>query len=164
MNPEIPQLSPEEPESERRLRVATMDDVPDVVRVFRGARAEMTYLPHLHSSDDEVRFLSGLIESGHVRVVEDEGKVVGFMMVQGEWLEHLYVEPGHQGKGSGKQLLMEAKAMSPNGLKLWVFEANTRASAFYEREGFRLKEKRDASEADNEEGLPDRLYEWTPGI
>ncbi len=72
----------------------------------------------------------------------------------------LYIDPKFHNKGYGKLLLNHAKELSPNGLYLWVFEDNIGAIKFYEREGFKLIEKRDKDNADNEENLPDRKYYW----
>ena len=145
-------------------RGATLDDAADVVRIFHAARGEMRYLPHLHSKEDDTGLLSNLIRTGHVQIVEIEGGIPGFIVVNDGWLEHIYVEPEHQGRGIGTHMVRIAKAFSPTGLKLWVFEANLGAIAFYEREGFTLRAQRSAAEADNEEGLPDRLYEWQPEL
>lgn len=114
----------------------------------------------MHGKDEDFQFLSDLIRSGHVRIIEDDGVIVGFAAAQNGWLEHLYVAPAHQRQGHGKRLLADAKSVYANGLKLWVFDANAGAIAFYEREGFKLARVRNAVEADNEEGLADRLYEW----
>jgi ribosomal protein S18 acetylase RimI-like enzyme len=146
------------------VRRAVAGDVSDVLKVFQGARAEMAYLPRLHSVDQDAEFLSTLIGSVHVEVAEHDGHVVGFFVVTDGWLEQLYISPDHQRRGFGRRLLEGAKAASPAGFTLWVFEENVGAIAFYEREGFRLKEKRNAEEADNEEGLADRLYEWTADL
>jgi len=143
-----------------RVRPAVARDSSDALRSFRDARDGMGYLPRLHSEDEDGRFLSGLIRDGHVIVVEHGNLVIGFAVVRNGWLEHLYVSPRRQRQGHGTRLLQEAKRLSPISLKLWVFEANAGAIAFYEREGFTLQKARGAVEADNEERLPDRLYEW----
>jgi hypothetical protein len=43
-------------------------------------------------------------------------------------------------------------------LRLWVFQQNAGARAFYERRGFKLVRFTDG--AGNEEHEPDALYEW----
>jgi ribosomal protein S18 acetylase RimI-like enzyme len=58
-------------------------------------------------------------------------------------------------------LLEHAKAESPEGLYLWVFQKNEGARRFYERHGFRLAELTDG--AGNMEREPDARYEWTSG-
>jgi ribosomal protein S18 acetylase RimI-like enzyme len=89
-----------------------------------------------------------------------DGRVVGFAALDGELLGHLYVHPDAQRQGIGSALLVRAKEVRPDGLRLWVFQRNTGARAFYERYGFRVVRLTDGSA--NEEREPDALYEWRP--
>jgi hypothetical protein len=59
----------------------------------------------------------------------------------------------------GSSLIAVAKRQRPGGLKLWTFEANSRARRFYERHGFVVTGGTDGG---NEEGAPDVRYEWRP--
>jgi hypothetical protein len=47
----------------------------------------------------------------------------------------------------------------PQGFSLWTFQANLGARRFYERHGCRQVRRTDG---DNEENLPDILYEYRP--
>ena len=95
-----------------------------------------------------------------VGVDEGQGSVVGLMVLGPQWLEHLYVDPGHTGRGVGTDLLSHAKALRPGGLQLWTFASNGRARRFYERHGFVATEETDGS--GNEEGAADVMYVWRP--
>ncbi|HET7923886.1 MAG TPA: hypothetical protein VFL30_03255, partial [Rhodanobacteraceae bacterium] len=59
-------------------------------------------------------------------------------------------------------LLATAKERRPHGFTLWVFQQNGRARRFYERHGLRCVELTDGRQ--NEERMPDALYEWRPGV
>jgi len=142
----------------RRVRA---DEGPAVAAVFGAARAEMTYLPSLHSPAEDVVFFSEIVASGcWVMVAEGGGGgLVGFCVVRAGWVEHLYVRPGYQSQGIGGTLLSTAIAEHEGGeheggeLLLWVFEENTGAERFYRRAGFSEVERTDGS--DNEERVPD---------
>ena len=142
------------------IRRATPADAPEVSRVFVAARDQMAYLPRI---DDEHRPLLGswFIERGPIFLDEEEGRVLGFSGVKDGELTHLYVDPAAQNRGVGTALLDHAKAESPDGLFLWVFQKNEGARRFYERHGFRLAELTDGS--GNMEKEPDARYEWTSG-
>jgi GNAT superfamily N-acetyltransferase len=142
------------------LRPAAPDDTAAVTAVFTAARRLMTYLPVLHTAEEDVRFFADLVAQARVEVALGDGRVVGFAAVRGGWLEHLYVEPGSQGQGVGSALIDWAKAASPTGLDLWVFEANTGAQALYRSHGWTEIERTDGS--GNEERLPDLHMRWTP--
>ena len=56
----------------------------------------------------------------------------------GGYLAALYVHPAASGAGVGRGLLQRSiDAMPGVDVRLWVFEANDRACALYERAGFR---------------------------
>ena len=143
-------------------RLVRSDDGAAVAAVFGAARAEMTYLPSLHTPTEDVAFFSDIVGSGcWVMVAESgaglglgaDGGLVGFCVVRAGWVEHLYVRPGYQGQGIGRALLSAAMAENEGELLLWVFEENLGARRFYERVGFYEVERTDGS--DNEEHVPD---------
>lgn len=109
----------------------------------------------------EVRewFADVVLPQREVWVAEDGGPLVGVLVLEDEWLDQLYVDPDHTGRGIGTELMAVAKAQRPTGLSLWTFQANVRARSFYERHGFRPTA---ATDGDNEEGAPDVRYEWPP--
>lgn len=82
----------------------------------------------------------------------------GILVLDGEWLDQLYVEPELTGRGIGAALVALAKERRPDGLRLWTFVSNTGAQRFYERHGFAEAQRTDGR--DNEERSPDILYVW----
>jgi 1-acyl-sn-glycerol-3-phosphate acyltransferase len=143
-------------------RRATIEDAADVAEVFLAARAGMTYLPRVHTDEDTRGFVRDVVlREQEVWVAEAGGRIVGFAALSADVLEHLYVHPGSQGRGVGTLLFARAKERLPAGFRLWVFQQNDGARRFYERHGCRLVRETDGR--DNEEGLPDALYEWRPG-
>ena len=90
----------------------------------------------------------------------DGTTVLALLVLKGEWVDQLYVDPAWFGRGLGSALLTQAQVRRPDGLQLWAFESNRRAHRFYERHGFVLEEQTDGS--GNEERAPDRRYRWRP--
>jgi GNAT superfamily N-acetyltransferase len=144
------------------IRPARPDDAVAIAQAHVDARrVAMPWLPVVHSFEATVRFFGDFVIPNHVVLVAElEEGVIGFIAVEGEWVEHLYVAPGHQGTGIGDALLRRAKELRPEGLMLWTFEGNHRARAFYERRGFVAIEFTDGSR--NEERTPDVRYQWVP--
>jgi ribosomal protein S18 acetylase RimI-like enzyme len=120
----------------------------------------MTYLPKIHSHKENIGYFKSQVENGTLYIATYNKKIAGFIGITSGWINHLYIDKYFQNKGVGKQLVTFAKTHSTDGLNLWVFEDNTKAILFYEREEFKLVEKRDIDKADNEEKLPDRKYRW----
>ena len=143
------------------LRRAVETDAEAIAEVFLRARAEMRYLPRLHT-DDETRvfFRDVVMREQQVWVAEVARRVVGFLALGDAMIEHLYVAPGEQGRGVGGALLAQAKALRSGGFELWVFQDNRGARRFYERHGLVLLYETDGS--DNEERVPDARYAWRP--
>ncbi len=90
-----------------------------------------------------------------MHVAEADGAIVGFIAVDGDWVNQLYLQPAWTGQGIGHGLLVEATA-EMDLVQLYCFQANTGARRFYERQGFVAEGFGDG--ANNEEGLPDILY------
>lgn len=90
-----------------------------------------------------------------VFVYEEAGAVRGFVGLQGDFLAGLFVEAAAQGRGIGRRLLAHAQATHPT-LTLSVYRQNTRALAFYQRAGFRLR----SEGIDPDTGAPDCLLSW----
>jgi GNAT superfamily N-acetyltransferase len=98
------------------IRPATSDDTPDIARLIRGL-AEYEGLSHAVTLDeDRLReHLFGPRPFAEVLLAEEAGAVVGFALffpsystfpgTPGIYLEDLFVEPGHRGRGHGKALL-----------------------------------------------------------
>jgi GNAT superfamily N-acetyltransferase len=138
---------------------ASEDDWKEIAEIFLAARAGMSYLPVLHSDAETRLFMRRVVKRSAVWVAERDG-ILGFAALEPGWLHHLYVAPAAHNAGAGSLLLAKAKEELPQGFSLWTFQANLGARRFYERHG--LAEARRTNGAENEEGLPDILYEWRP--
>jgi GNAT superfamily N-acetyltransferase len=142
-----------------RLRAAGPKDAGTLARILGDWVRETGWMPVLHSRDEDLGFLRHLMEVAEVTVAEDGG-ALGFLALEGDQVRALYLAPEARGRGVGRRLLDGAKAGRAR-LWLWAFEANGRAVAFYEREGFRVAERTDG--ARNEERLPDLRMVWEAG-
>ena len=145
-----------------RLRSARAQDSAGLADIFLAARhTAMPWLAQPHTDDETRTWVDTvLVPGGHVTVAERDGRLVGFADVADGWLHHLYVSPAHQGDGVGSALLDHAKSLEPNGFRLWVFQRNTPALAFYAVRG--CIEVRRTDGAGNEEREPDVLLRWSP--
>lgn len=141
------------------IRRAMAQDSDTIADISRNSRLHfLPYLPDLHSAEEDRAFFRAYVmPTSEVWVVDLYGRAVGFCAVQENWLNHLYLLPNHVGQGLGTALLRNAKAGRAH-LQLWVFQRNTDAIAFYQKNGFRKVKETDGS--GNEEKTPDALFEW----
>ncbi len=140
-------------------RRAEQREARELAELWLAARrAAIPALPPPAHTDAEVRrwFEEVVLPSSEVWVVGPPGAVSALLVLDGAWLEQLYVRPGETGRGLGSTLLEHAKA-GRDHLLLWTFQANLDARRFYERHGFHAEATTDG---DNEERAPDVRYRW----
>jgi GNAT superfamily N-acetyltransferase len=120
------------------LRRAAACDADAIANVFSASFWLLTFLPMLHTVEEDRWFIINLIlKKCEVTVAEDEsGIVVAFLARQGEEVRLLHTRPDLIGMGAGTRLIDAAKASGVGALELWCFEANERARRFYEARVF----------------------------
>lgn len=142
------------------IREAMIDDMPACAAILNGWIDETQWMPRVHDADDVVRhYRESVFAHCGVLVAVQDGAPLAFCALNDGHIDALYAGPAGRGQGIGKALLDRAKTLSPNGLSLWTFVANGRAQQFYAREGFEEVRRTDG---DNEERLPDILFQWQP--
>ena len=127
---------------------------------LRARKRALGIPPPVHDDDDVCNwFATHVITDTELWLaVDGTGTPVGILVLDGEWVDQLYVEPTMTGQGIGARLLTLAKRHRPEGLRLWTFASNVGAQRFYESHGFVEIERTDGR--DNEERAPDILYTW----
>lgn len=95
------------------------------------------------------------LSQAEVYVYESDGKVQGFIGLDGEYIEGIFVSNKMQSRGIGKALLDYAKSRKSE-LQLNVYRKNTRAIRFYQREGFSVR----SEGLDEAVGEKDFLMRW----
>lgn len=146
-----------------RLRRAKPEDGASLGNLFRRSRRLLTFLPHLHTAEEDNWFIREIVlQTQLVTVAEQDDALLAFMAEDGDCITQLYVEPALRRLGAGSILVGDAKTRHDE-LWLWCFASNTPARAFYEKHGFVAERFTDGS--DNEERQPDVLYRWfrSPG-
>jgi GNAT superfamily N-acetyltransferase len=147
------------------FRAATDGDTDSVSNVYLRSRKELVACAPLAHSDEAVRewIRRHLIPAGCTTVAVVDDLVVGLLAVSKgigcSWIDQLYLLPGWVGRGIGTRLLELARGELAPPIRLYTFQCNQPARAFYERRGFEAVAFGDGS--GNEEKCPDILYEWT---
>ena len=145
--------------AEFSTRLATAEDAAAIARVFSPSFRLLSFLPALHTEEEDRWFIENVIlKECVVTVAEREEGIVAFLALQGEEVRMLYAHPDVIGAGAGSLLIEGAKRSGAAALELWCFQANTLARRFYERHGFKAIRFTDGH--DNEEKMPDVRYRW----
>ena len=130
---------------------------------LRSRKAALGAIPEPVHSDDDVRgwFGSHVVPDLELWIAQSQAhQMLGILVLDGEWIDQLYVDPANLRCGIGGRLVEVAKRERPRGLPLWTFVSNGGAQRFYERQGFVEVARTDGS--DNEEQAPDIQYAFRP--
>ena len=143
-------------------RPATAADAPAIAAVLSTSFRLLTFLPMLHTAEENRHFIENVVlKECVVTVAEHDGAIVSFLARRDEEVRLLYTHPDFIGSGAGSRLLEMAQRSGEAALELWCFQANLRARRFYERHGFKAVRFTDGQ--DNEERMPDVRYRWERG-
>lgn len=137
-----------------------------MIRKFQQGDLERVAEIWLEANIQAHNFISGRYWEGQLEMVKvmlpqaelfvaqgGDGEIQGFIGLNGDHVEGLFVRPPFQSRGLGRELLDRAKT-ARGRLTLNVYQKNERAAAFYRREGFRVREEgMDASTGEPEYGM-----------
>ena len=128
------------------IRAATPEDVPELLRLIRGLAAYEKLEHEVTASEDKLRAsLFGPRQVAEAVLGEEAGRAVGlavyfhnystFRANAGLYLEDLFVEPAHRGKGYGKALLLHVAGIAARRgcerMEWSVLDWNEPAIGFY---------------------------------
>jgi GNAT superfamily N-acetyltransferase len=141
-------VAPDDWLSYREIRLAALADSPEAFSSTLEREAEFsedTWRQRLGESSSFLAWHGGAA-AGTVTALS--GEVAGLPDFPGAWhLVAMWVRPAARGLGIGRLLVQtvidQAAASGAPSVLLWVFDANGRAKALYERMGFRATDRTD---------------------
>ena len=83
-------------------------------------------------------FVKEMLPQAEVYVYDDDKMIQGFIGINDEYIEGIFVSDEMQSRGIGKILLDYIKDKKDR-LQLKVYQKNVRAMSFYQREGFTIQ-------------------------
>lgn len=96
-----------------------------------------------------------MLPQADVYVYEDDKIIQGFVGINDEYIEGIFVSDEMQSRGIGKMLLDYIKDKKDR-LQLKVYQKNVRAMSFYQREGFTIQ----SEEMDEFTGEKEYVMNW----
>ena len=100
-------------------------------------------------------FVKELLPQAEGYVYEDDKMIQGFIGINDEYIEGIFVSDEMQSRGIGKMLLDYIKDKKDR-LQLKVYQKNVRAMSFYQREGFTIQ----SEEMDEFTGEKEYVMNW----
>lgn len=122
------------------IRNFQQQDEDSIIRIWLEASAiAHSFIPRSYWEDKVPDMRNKYLPQSQTLVYEDEhtNETSGFISLIGNYIAALFVSPDRQGQGIGQALMALAKQQHPE-LELNVYAKNTRALAFYRRQGFTI--------------------------
>jgi GNAT superfamily N-acetyltransferase len=133
------------------------------VSLWRTSKRDaFPYVPvqqHYTLAEDTTYFREIVAVECVVWLAEVAGRLAGLLAIKDDYIDQLFVAVGRQRQGVGTALLQQAREQSPHGLRLYTFQKNSPARAFYEKHGFKAVHFGHSPAPENE---PDVEYQWQP--
>ena len=143
------------------IRLYKPEDFEPITRLWFDAQtvAMPDMMARMDYKFDEAQayFRNVIVLETQMWVYERDGVPLGFIAIQGELIDRLYVHPAYHRQGIGQALLMKARELLPEHIWLYTHVANKMARAFYEKNDF-IAEGFGVSPAPESE--PDVEYHW----
>jgi chorismate mutase/GNAT superfamily N-acetyltransferase len=132
---------------EFELRPGFREDLPDLQEVFEAASTGPGLPPASRTSDEVRAWCRSLLDQPgrELWLATRDEVVLGFVVLEGEWVNLLFVHPGRPARGVGAALLDLVRSLRPHGFGLRVYQINERARAFYAKHGLVELERTDGS-------------------
>jgi GNAT superfamily N-acetyltransferase len=148
-----------------QVRPIAADDAAEVdtlVRRWHGTNVDSYWYNDTHQNHtlDGARgfFIAEVLPKCQVQVALVDGQLAGMTAVQTPWIMQMAVFAEYRRHGVGSALLAAARTLSPAELRLFTFQRNHAARAFYERHDFVLQRLGVSPPPENE---PDVEYAWS---
>ena len=130
-------------------------DINKVAEIWLDTNIKTHYFISAQYWKSNFELVKELLLQATVYVYEDKQEIQGFIGLSNEYIEGIFVSAEMQSQGIGKILLNYIKGKR-NKLILNVYQKNTRAISFYQREGFEIQ----YSGLDEATGEKDYVMAW----
>lgn len=120
------------------IRKLQRTDIDKVADIWLDTNLKAHYFISGQYWENNVGLVKEMLSQSEVYVYENEQKIQGFIGLSDEYIEGIFVPAEMQSQGVGKLLLDFIKDKKEK-LRLNVYQKNTRAIHFYQREGFKIQ-------------------------
>lgn len=129
-------------------------DLSAIMQIWLDSNIEVHNFIAAKYWTDNFEMVKKMLPHAEIYVYEDEdtGQADGFIGLNDNYIEGIFVRSGMRSGGIGKQLLDYAKKIKPE-LSLSVYQKNDRALSFYQREQFVIQSENIDSNTNEKELL-----------
>ena len=120
------------------IRALQEADIDRVIDIWLDTNVKAHYFIPAQYWKGNIDLVEEMLPQAEVYVYEDGSQIEGFIGLSDEYIEGIFVREDMQSQGIGKLLLNFVKEKKTK-LYLNVYQKNTQAIRFYQREGFEIQ-------------------------
>ena len=117
------------------IRKFEKNDIDAVMQIWKSENIKAHKFIPKEYWDSNYNYVKNILPNAEIYVYIIKEKIVGFLGVDKNYIEGIFIEENNQSKGVGTSLLNTVKENRSN-LKLNVYKKNTNAISFYKKKGF----------------------------
>ncbi|XKU94264.1 N-acetyltransferase [Lactobacillus acidophilus] len=137
------------------IRNYQKEDIGILMNIWLQGNIDAHYFIEKNYWQDHYDEVKRELPNARLYVDEEDGKIAGFVGMQGEYIAGIFVKRAYRVQGIGSKLIDFLK-LKHNRLQLSVYKQNQTAFNFYQKRGFKVIKK----EIDNETGAWECRMEW----
>ena len=123
-----------------KIRKFIKDDIDDVIQIWYSSSVDTyKFVDEMHWEKIKKEVRDRFLNS-NIYVYDEDNIVKAFILINGQYIDELYVLKEYRLNGLGKKLLDFVKSNN-NELLLNVFQKNTNAIEFYKKNEFKIIEE-----------------------
>lgn len=120
------------------IRKLHKDEIDSVANIWLNTNIQAHWFIDEQYWKKNYELVKGMLLEAEVYVYVENNEVYGFIGINEEHIEGIFINSEVQSRGIGKSLLDFIKEIRDR-LDLNVYQKNTRAITFYEKEGFKIE-------------------------
>ena len=120
------------------IRKLHKDDIDSVANIWLNTNLQAHWFIDEQYWKKNYELVKGMLLDAEVYVYVENNEVYGFIGINEEHIEGIFINSEAQSRGLGKSLLDFVKEKKER-LHLNVYQKNTRAISFYKKEGFKIE-------------------------
>ena len=141
------------------IRKLQITDINKIASIWLDTNLKAHYFISSKYWKSNFELVKEMLLQAEIYVYENNQKIQGFIGLSDEYIEGIFVSDEVQSHGIGKLLLDYIKDRKAK-LSLNVYQKNTRAIHFYQREGFKIQQEG----LDEATGEKEYVMLWKPII
>lgn len=131
------------------------NDIDDIMKIWENENIKAHNFITKEYWEKNYEYVKGILPNAEIYVYIINEKIIGFVGVNNNYIEGIFVDTNNQCKGIGTALLNKLKE-SRNSLTLSVYKKNINAINFYKKNNFIIK----SENIDNDTGEIEYTMIW----